>query len=179
MKTWQSILLGIFLGLLFSGAIFLVTSPHTNQIPILLPTKMADKVMAHVSGAVMKPGVYPLEPNSRVLVAVQAAGGFTQDADQDAVNLAAYVEDEDRIVIPSKNALPLQSPEGQSGAININTADVHELDELPGVGIIKAQAIVDYREKNGFFLTTEDLLKVPGIGPELYQQFKVLVTVNP
>lgn len=180
MKPWQNILLGVGFGLLFSAVILLVITPHTSQIPILLPTRLAEKVMVHVSGAVLTPGVYPLEPNSRVLDAVQAAGGFTDDADQEAVNLAAFLEDEDRIVIPSNDASTPQTPsENRSGVINLNTAGVEELDQLPGVGLVKAQAIVDYRKKNGFFLSTEDLMKVPGIGPELFQQFEDLISVNP
>ena len=112
--------------------------------------------------------------------AVNAAGGFTSLANQAAVNLAALLEDGDRIVIPGENSQTDQTQNNVQGTlININTASAQELDQLPGVGMVKAQAIVDYREKNGYFLSITDLMNVPGIGPELFDQIQIRVTVNP
>ncbi len=105
--------------------------------------------MVYISGEVNELRVYTqLAANFRIFDAIQAAGGFTDDANQEAVNLAAFLEDEDRIVIPSNDASTPQTPsENRSGVINLNTASVEELDQLPGVGPVKAQAIVDYTRK--------------------------------
>jgi competence protein ComEA len=180
LKTWQSIFLGVTLGLLFSASIFIILKPRYPQTPILLPTKTAEKLTVHISGEVQNPGVYELGINTRVMDAVNAAGGFSSMANQEAINLAALLEDGDRIVIPGENSQTTQTQNNVQGTlININTASAQELDQLPGVGMVKAQAIVDYREKNGYFLSITDLMNVPGIGPELYDQIKIQVTVNP
>jgi competence protein ComEA len=168
------------LGLLFSAVILLVLSPRYDQDPILLPTREPETVMVYITGEVNEPGLYPLPPNSRVFDAIQSAGGFTEAADQEAINLAAILEDEDRIDIPSIVGNTEKPYFGQkSNLININTASVDELDKLPGVGPVKAQAIVDFREKFGVFLSVKDLLNVNGINQDLYEQIEDSITINP
>ncbi len=180
MKNWPGVLIGSMLVLLISAVILMVITPRYDQDPILLPTRARETVMVYVTGEVNEPGLYQLTPNSRVFDAIKSAGGFTENAEQEAINLAAILEDEDRIVIPSiRRNSENSSSKQQTHLININTASVEELDKLPGVGPVKAQAIVDFREKFGVFLSTEDLLKVNGINQDLFEQIEDSITINP
>jgi competence protein ComEA len=141
----------------------------------------APTVMVHVDGAVAAPGVYVLEGASpRVNDAVVRAGGLSPEADTAAVNLAAPVADGQKVHIPLVGELPegqvaqVASPANQapvvaqgtesSALVNINTATREELMTLNGVGEATANAIVEERERNGAFASTEDLVRVPGIG---------------
>lgn len=130
-------------------------------------TPAAADAVVDIAGAVVKPGVYKLAGDARVTDAMAAAGGATPDADLDQVNLAARVEDGQRIYVPHKGEVvpPTVSPSLPAGPIDINTATVDQLDTLPGVGPALAQAIVDYRVRHGRFRAVDDLAKVKGIGP--------------
>ena len=158
----------------------------------------------HVCGAVMRPGVYELPAGCRVYEAVQEAGGFAEDADQDYVNQAQPLQDGVKLVIPTKEeAAALSAAEdsdagaligivdgssrdketGESGQqadgrININTATEAELCNIPGIGGTRAAAIVAYRESNGSFQKPEDIMKVSGIKEGLYGKIKDSIRVN-
>lgn len=128
-----------------------------------------ETVFVHVTGSVANPGVYELESGSRVLDAVQAAGGFTDDADAQSCNLARVIQDSEQIHIPS--ASESRQPEtGQvdqtpsSSKVNINTATQAELESLPGIGETTARKIIADRSSNGPFKSVEDLTRVSGIG---------------
>jgi competence protein ComEA len=180
MKPWQQTLFGIFIGLIISGVILLVVSPPGKSEMILLPTREADMVTVYISGEVKNPGIFSLPSGSRVNDAILRAGGFNPDAISETVNLAAKLEDEDRIIIPGIN--PMDSPSSESNQkslININTASIEVLDQLPGVGQVKAETIVEFRTKNGPFLSIDDIMNVPGIGPELFILIKDQITINP
>ncbi|MCC5951931.1 MAG: ComEA family DNA-binding protein [Acidimicrobiia bacterium] len=149
-----------------------------------------DPVVAHVAGAVHRPGLHVLDPGARVAELVEAAGGATPDADLDRINLAAPVPDGARLYVPTLGQVelpaevaPSLSPHGGSSGsgpagtssggaggggtgapVAVNVADVAELERLPGVGPATAQAIVDHRSAHGPFATVEDLLAVRGIG---------------
>lgn len=133
--------------------------------------QMATDATVHVAGAVVRSGVYLLPPTARVDDAVAAAGGPTQAADLDALNLAAAVADGVRIYVPEHGeefdlqTLAVPGVTTVSGPVDINRADVGQLDALPGVGPATAAAIIAERDRNGPFLTVEDLERVPGIGP--------------
>lgn len=156
-------------------------------------------ITVHVAGAVAAPGVVQLPPDSRVVAAVAAAGGLRPEADPDRVNLAATLADGVRIVIPVKGLeppaeVPVLSPVGGSSGsstagagptdgtpatrTNVNTADVQELQKLPGVGPATAAAIVAQREKSGPFRSVDDLLEVRGIGEVKLEGMRDLVTVG-
>jgi len=146
-------------------------------------------VMVHVAGAVMHPGVYRLLSGDRVDDAIAAAGGPTAGADVDALNLAATVADGVRVYVPEEGevveplpALLVPSMDATGapvpvGLVDINRAGVGQLDVLPGVGPATATAIVAERERNGPYLTVDDLERVPGIGPAKLAGLRDLVSV--
>lgn len=144
----------------------------------------ADTVLVHVAGAVQAPGVVELAAGSRVFEVLDKAGGALPEAELSAVNLAAVVQDGQQILIP-RTGEPLQPPAGASapkqGAqdvlVNLNTADVPELEELPRVGPVLAERIVEWRTQHGPFARPEDLDAVPGIGPAMLESLVPLVTV--
>jgi competence protein ComEA len=185
MKSWQSILLGSFLGILASVAIYLIAIPPRGEGIMLSPPPAPVPIQVYVTGEIVHPGVYSLPQNSRVEDAITAAGGLTQNANSAAINLAARLKDEDHIIIPDKNAInpsPAQNSEttvGQiSGLININTATSEELQKLPGIGTTRAQAIIDFRVKNGLYKNIDELLSIPGFYPSIFEKIKDMVTVE-
>jgi competence protein ComEA len=141
-----------------------------------------------VAGAVRRPGVYEFHDGQRVIDAINAAGGERRGAALEGLNLAAPLVDGTQILVPNA-ATDQTSPPAASGAaadavpgdpsakININTADAIELEELPGIGEVLSQAIVDYRTKNGPFTSVDELEDVSGIGPSTLEDVRDLVTV--
>jgi len=137
----------------------------------------------YVSGAVHQPDVYPLLPDSIVKDAIMAAGGATDDADLDRINLALPVADGQHVYVPrlGEEDPPVQPPSDQragEGKININTADVAALDSLPGIGPALAQRIIDYRQEHGPFARLEDIMEVSGIGPGTFEKLRDLITTD-
>ena len=136
-------------------------------------------VFVHVGGAVAAPGLYELQTGSRVQQAIDAAGGFTDAAAADALNLARVVTDGEQIIVPeAASAQPAQgidpsaasanASSGTTGKVNINCATADELQQLNGVGPALAQRIVDDRKANGAFAAIEDLKRVSGIGDKKF-----------
>ena len=137
-------------------------------------------VVVHVVGAVRRPGLYQLPAGSRVADALEQAGGAAPAADVALVNLAAPLVDGQQVVVPSRAAAGNGSSgaageSGGGGPVHLNTASVAELDELPGIGPITAQKIVDHREKHGAFSSVEDLDAIPGVGAAKIEQLRDLV----
>lgn len=118
----------------------------------------------HVGGWVAKPGLVEVAGGSRVADAIAAAGGTLPGADLSALNLASVLIDGEQIVVSPPSGASTASEQADHGPIRLNSATAAELDELPGVGPVIAQRIVDFREANGPFGAVEDLLDVPGIG---------------
>ncbi len=157
--------------------------------------------MVYVSGEVVKPGVYVLLAKARVIDALQAAGGPTNQADLVVVNLAAPLVDAAQVFIPRMGStprvtlprphaginLPIAGGSGGAGAggsatsaagiVDINSATLADLDALPGVGPSTAQAIIDYRVANGPYASVDDLLNVRGIGPSKLAAMRARVRV--
>jgi len=158
----------------------------TGAAPPPAGTVAAGPVSVHVAGAVERPGVYELEPGGRVYMAIDAAGGATDDADPDALNLAAEVLDGSRVYVPVVGesvpptvdgaGVPGGGSTGPAAPVDVNRATADELDVLPGVGPATAAAIVTERERNGPFLSVDDLQRVPGIGPAKLDALRELVT---
>jgi competence protein ComEA len=154
-------------------------------------------IVVHIAGEVNAPGVYSLAAGSRMVDALDAAGGPTNRADLEVINLATPITDATQIYVPARNqtARPTfrrpqpgvnggmnagatgQPDDQQSGVININRASATELEQLPGVGPATAQAIIDYRTSNGPFAAPEDLLEVKGIGPAKFASMRSKVGV--
>lgn len=160
----------------------------------ILPQEVEDKttvstiIYVDVKGEVYHPGVYQMKAENRVKDLIEAAGGFTPLADDQKLNLAQLLEDQMVIVVPKKgeevNSELAQAPTsqkkevGKEGKVNINTATVEELKTLKGIGEKKAEAIIEYRKKNGSFKNKEELMKVRGIGKKLYESFQERVIVQ-
>jgi competence protein ComEA len=138
-------------------------------------------ILVDVAGWVRRPGVYEFEEGARVIDAIDAAGGARSGALLESLNLAAPLADGIQILVPRAGETVAPAPGGAvagvAGLINVNTATPIELEELPGVGEVIAQAIVDYRTENGPFASVDQLLDVSGIGDATLENIRELVTV--
>lgn len=148
-------------------------------------------IYVDVKGEVRDPGVYQLSNGARVMDAIESAGGLTNEADEDQLNLALLLSDQMVIVVPNINqtleeeysmvnhfANEIDEDPHNELKININVADVAELTLLPGIGEKKAQAIIDYREENGSYQTIEDLMNVSGIGQKTFDKLSSMISVR-
>jgi competence protein ComEA len=131
----------------------------------------------HVVGEVASPGMYQLQIGARLVDAVFAAGGLTEDADNASVNLARELSDGEQIVVFSISQEGQSPGTNSSGLISLNRAGDKELEELPGIGPALAGRIIAWREANGGFKSVQDLLKVSGIGESLLSGVVDLVTL--
>jgi len=137
-------------------------------------------VLVDVAGWVRHPGVYEFTEGARVIDAIDAAGGARPGAVLEALNLAALLVDGTQVLVSREGETPAPPVLGGAvvgGLINVNTATATELEELPGVGEVIAQAIVDYRTENGPFTSVDQLLDVSGIGDATLENLRDLVTV--
>ena len=144
------------------------------------------EIVVHVVGAVERPGVYTFVEGARVAEVIEKAGP-TAEADLSKLNLALPLLDGKQIRVPSQEesefvGVPAEEQLGSvsqvSGLININTAGVGELTELPQIGPVIAQRIIAYRQEQGPFQKPEDLTQVAGIGEKTFQKLQSLITVN-
>ena len=180
---------GILLILVGVGGLFSKKEESVEGTTVVETTMLVEKtevsttqetvIFVDIKGAVKNPGVYQMKVGDRVKDALDAAGGLTEEADSQKVNLAKRLEDQMVIVVPKVGEEAEEIPEGETrkeatkeGKVNINTATVEELKTLKGVGEKKAEAIIEYRKKNGSFQTKEDLMKVRGIGKKLFESFQ-------
>ena len=153
-------------------------------------------VVVYVTGAVAVPGVCELSEGSRVQDAIQAVGGFADDAATDALNLARLLEDGEQIDVPTLEEQAAAEEAGEElstsgdeassssggstssdGLINSNTASAEELEELPGIGEVTAEKIIADREANGDYATIEDITRVSGIGDKKFEAIAELICV--
>ncbi|HRE47221.1 MAG TPA: ComEA family DNA-binding protein [Aggregatilineales bacterium] len=153
------------------------TPPPTDIPP---PTNTPAPLLIYVTGAVQRSNeTYALPKGSRVQDAIQAAGGYTTDADPRALNPVRLLRDGEQIDVPKIGAnLPTATPRGTASIddpVYINTADLQELTRLPGVGETLAKAILTYREQHGAFKAMADLDAVPGIGAGRLAQWEGLI----
>ncbi|MGZ5352899.1 MAG: helix-hairpin-helix domain-containing protein [Actinomycetota bacterium] len=147
------------------------------------PSPSAAPVLVDVAGWVRRPGVYRLTSDARVIDAIDAAGGARPGAELQALNLAAPLVDGTQILVPRQGQAP-PAPVSGSGAsvpggtlVNVNTATADQLETLPGIGEVTAQAIIDHRTENGPFTSVDQLLDVSGIGDVTLEGIRDLVTV--
>lgn len=137
-------------------------------------------VLVHVAGAVEQPGLVELPEGSRLADALEMAAGPSDDADLDAVNLAALAVDGEQVYVPARGEVgsPGGAPAPDAPAlIDLNTANAADLEALPGIGPVLAERIASYRTSNGNFASVDDLRQVPGIGPTLLAGVREEATV--
>jgi competence protein ComEA len=153
--------------------------------PRAAPSPQAQPLFVHVAGWVRKPGVYQLEEGRRVIDALDMAGGPRRGAELGALNLAAVLVDGQQVLVPgpappaggSASGTPVPGATPGSTLINVNSATLEELETLPGIGEVLAQAVVAYREEHGPFTSVDQLEDVSGIGPATLEEIRDLVTV--
>jgi competence protein ComEA len=144
--------------------VFVIRSRYrpSRPIEIILPPQQEIQGNIDISGAVTNPGIYQFSGGDTIGVLIQSAGGITANGTPDSLALN----------IPDANAME------DTQKININRAEAWLLEALPGIGPTKAKAIIEYRQKNGFFRNVDELTKVNGISAALLEQIKPLVTVT-
>lgn len=162
---------------------------YTNTSSSEEPIKQ--KIVIHITGEILQPGIIYLDDNSRIADAIDIAGGCTESADLNKVNLAYELKDGQKIYIPSiydnetcsyisdnagANVLDITS-EVKSKTININTATSKELETLPGIGASTANKIIEYRTQNGKFRSIEELMNVSGIGENKFNNLKSYISI--
>ncbi len=176
-----------------------------NETNIEQEQEDISKIYIHVTGAVKNEGVVEIKEGSRIADAVEAANGFSENADISQINLAYQLEDGQKIYIPRINDEKVNGEEKvlqkeyvtdeagddiiiedetsnikskENEKININTADQSDLEEIPGVGEATAQKIIEYRKLNGKFKTIEDIKNVSGIGDSKFENMKEKICVK-
>lgn len=186
---------GLLLGFIILGAVIGITRLNRPAaifisppppISTPSPTETPGNLTVFISGEVNNPGVLKLTQGTIVKDAIESASGYSPDADQDLVNLAHGLSDGLHIHVPaigdnSDVAIFSISPGQSTGAnrkININTAELEELDTLPRIGPVTANKIIEYRELFGPFTTIESIMEVSGIGPGTYDDIKDLISVD-
>jgi competence protein ComEA len=179
----QKIALGIIASFVLIISLFMVLRGNiqTNVAPEIVPITISEpEIFVDVTGAVNNPGVYSLTGRSRVIDAIKAAGDSAPGADLSTINLARVLNDGEQIYVDStvvNSSGQRVSKKVATGPININRATLRQLDSLDGIGPVIAGRIIDYRKKNGSFLTIDDLQKVSGIGAAKFAQIKSKVRI--
>ncbi len=202
MKSWHLVLLSILITFLVAGLILLVATPTRGNPIILLPAPTQTQspspqpsttptpIKVQIGGQVIATGLYELPKETRLEDLILLAGGLTDLADQNRINLAVRLMDGGYYYIP---AVDEEFPETAANApenaqisentvtypINLNTATQEELESLPGIGPTKAADILSYRDEIGSFNSIDDLLNVNGIGPSTLEAITDLITIEP
>ena len=205
-QRWINALLIVATVAAVSGVLALLFRPETSPgIEVSLPTPTPPpQLKVYVSGAVAQPGVYSFQEEDRLQEAVQYAGGLLPDADASAVNMAALLEDEQHYHLPlieetksdetstkaasesshstttAKDTSPTPNVATPSpdNPVDINAASQKRLQLLPGIGEVRAEAIIQFRETYGPFGETSEVTSVPGIGPATFENIRHLITVD-
>jgi len=176
-----------FIGVLTAASSFLALRPSPPVIA--RPARHADAVVAspaaivvvHVAGAVRRPGIYELPPTARIADAIESAGGALQRADLSLLNLAEPIRDGMQVLVARKGpgASVEVAPQASTGPalVDINLADQSALESVPGIGPVKAAAILEHRNQIGSFSSIGQLIEVTGIGPATLEAIRPYVTI--
>lgn len=141
------------------------------------------KIVVEIKGEVNKPDVYEIDDGSIIRDLINIAGGLTENANIEGINRAEKLKDNQLIVIPdnesAKEVKTISNGDTTSseGIININSASLIDLQKINGIGEVKAQGIIDYREKNGRFKSIEDIKNVEGIGAKTFEKIKDKISI--
>ena len=170
-ERYRILLVLILVALILAGGglLFYRQTVLSGSGEIIISTPSAE-IRVYVEGEVTAPGVYELNREALIADAVKAAGGFSPEADRASVNLAATVRDGERIHVYKAGEIPQK--------ININTAELWLLEALPGVGETLARRIIDYRASNGPFQEIDEVMRVEGMGPKVFELIKDKITVR-
>ncbi|MCT3601816.1 ComEA family DNA-binding protein [Lactobacillus acidophilus] len=165
------------------------SSSSTSNVSNTVQTSNSKTITCDISGAIKHQGVYTLKNGARLQELIEAAGGITSRAQVKVINRAVLLKDQDKIYIPYKGEKvesAVTTPNTNSGnndsanssnqaggdKVNLNTANITELQKLTGIGEKKAEQIIAYREQNGSFQKIEDLMQVSGIGEKTFASLK-------
>lgn len=170
--TWLDSKGKVIIGLI---ALYLITIVYcfyqgffTSSIEEAKETLQAEFIFVDIAGEVLYPDVYQVQAGTRLFELIELAGGLTEDANVSGLNRTLELSDQMKIIIPSKKNLH----EEANYCVNINTASKTELMKLTGIGEVKAQSIIDYRNRFGFFTTPMQIMKVSGIGEKTYEKIQ-------
>lgn len=177
MNKYFILIYGVFIGLIMAGLILLIASPPPGETITLLPPPTPAPIKVFISGFIQNPGVYEIDPQSRLEDLLLEAGGSLLE-DMSKYNLAAKLYDGEHIHLDDQPETSRGIEIDAETKVNINSADLQLLMSLPGIGEKKADDIISYRENNGFFTKIEDILNVPGIGTSIFAQIKDLIVIN-
>ena len=147
-----------------------------------LETVSNNTIVVEIKGEVMNPDVYTLNEGSIIKDLIEIAGGLTENADISNINRAKEIKNHELIVIRNINDPNIEeeyatedkeiNEESDDGKISINDSDLSKLKEIPGIGEVKANSIISYREKNNGFKSIEELKNVDGIGEKTFEKIK-------
>ena len=205
----QKIIVIAIASLIIIGGIYQIKKQNTNEEEIIINyenmiveatneiknnTVEIEKtyIKIHITGQVKNSGIFELEYGSRISDAIEKAGGLTEFANLEDVNLAYTLEDGQKLYIPSseekeveyitenngENIVQETNVSSSNKVINVNKADSSQLETIPGIGPSMAEKIVNYREENGNFQTVEDLKNVSGIGEKKFESMREYVCVK-
>ena len=169
----------------------IIVAEESEQKTEEVDTENIEEIIVHIAGEVNNEGIVRINEGARIADVIEKAGGLTLEADITNINLAYVVEDGQKITIPKKqenkeietiteSAEQNATYENETATkkVNINKADIDELQELPGIGESTAQKIINYREENGKFKQIEDIMNVPGIGEAKFENIKENIKVK-
>jgi len=193
-KEQQLLLLGLILSIIVGLGIMAYRNlvPATVNENISIETPQETKpigLIVHISGAVRREGVYKLQAGDRLMDVLKLAGGALPSADLSALNLAEVVKDGEKIVVPAKVELRIEEGLGTvglgtkgvgvagGGKVNLNAANMEQLDSLPGIGKSTAQKIIEYRQKIGSFQRIEQIMEIPRFGKAKFEKIKDRLTL--
>ncbi len=186
MPYWQIALLSCLVLALAISTFFLLRQPGRAGV-VVAKEAMGDAsesepvtIKVYVAGAVLHPGVYEMEEGARVGDALQMAGGATAEAELSGLNLASRLRDGEKVAV-TRIGEPVPLPGGSSPdaqrPVNLNMATATELDQVPGIGPVLAERIIDYRDSHGGFRDIKELRQVEGIGPKKFEDLKDKVEI--
>lgn len=162
----------LIIGAVAGAAITNNMQPAQQTQVAIADAEAAGELYVDVQGEVERPGIVMLPAGARVIDAIAAAGGLTDEAAEGAINLAREVADGEQLVVPDSSGA---ADEADDGLVSINQASAEELQTLPGIGPSISQAIVAYRDEHGPFTAIEQLEDVPGIGPAIMTRLASMV----